>query len=350
MTKFIQIHYLTSYPASNLNRDDLGRPKTVNYGGKNRIRISSQCLKRTWRTSDEFINYVGNNGKRTRQICIDIYNEKIKDYPSQSTELMNNLNELKMYLTNEKVKAKKQISLENLQLSQLVYLNEAEIDFFKKTIDSSLINKTKPDLIKFTTSSQLISNADVSLFGRMFASNPSLDIEAAVQVSHAFTVHESQIESDYFTAIDDIVSANKGSAHIGEKEFGSGLFYGYLCINYDLLLKNLTFNAELAKKSIEGLINAVAKVAPSGSQNSYGANSQANFVLLELGNNQPRSFAHAFLKPIWKDYESQAIQQIHDLKNKLELIYPENKNQDWETSLENPVSLKFNIEQLLNNI
>ena len=29
MSRFIQLHLLTSYPPANLNRDDLGRPKTA---------------------------------------------------------------------------------------------------------------------------------------------------------------------------------------------------------------------------------------------------------------------------------------------------------------------------------
>ena len=32
MTTFLQLHLLTAYPASNLNRDDTGRPKTVVFG------------------------------------------------------------------------------------------------------------------------------------------------------------------------------------------------------------------------------------------------------------------------------------------------------------------------------
>ena len=54
MSQFIQLHALVSYPPSNLNRDDLGRPKTAIMGGVNRLRISSQSLKRAWRTSDLF--------------------------------------------------------------------------------------------------------------------------------------------------------------------------------------------------------------------------------------------------------------------------------------------------------
>ena len=54
MTTFIEMHALRSFPPSNLNRDDLGTPKTAVFGGTRRLRISSQCLKRTWRTSEHF--------------------------------------------------------------------------------------------------------------------------------------------------------------------------------------------------------------------------------------------------------------------------------------------------------
>ncbi|EMV2433788.1 type I-E CRISPR-associated protein Cas7/Cse4/CasC, partial [Escherichia coli] len=54
MTTFIQLHLLTAYPAANLNRDDTGAPKTVVLGGATRLRVSSQSLKRAWRTSALF--------------------------------------------------------------------------------------------------------------------------------------------------------------------------------------------------------------------------------------------------------------------------------------------------------
>ena len=54
MADFLQLHLLTVYGPSNLNRDDTGRPKSVVFGGVPRLRISSQSLKRAWRTSDAF--------------------------------------------------------------------------------------------------------------------------------------------------------------------------------------------------------------------------------------------------------------------------------------------------------
>ena len=74
MSRFVQLHLLTSYPPSNLNRDDTGRPKTALVGDANRLRISSQSLKRAWRTSENFEAALGGNlGTRTKQMGKEIY-------------------------------------------------------------------------------------------------------------------------------------------------------------------------------------------------------------------------------------------------------------------------------------
>ena len=45
----IEIHMIQNHSPSNLNRDDLGAPKTCIFGDVTRARISSQCLKRSIR-------------------------------------------------------------------------------------------------------------------------------------------------------------------------------------------------------------------------------------------------------------------------------------------------------------
>ena len=47
--RFIQIHWLASYPGTLLNRDDAGLGKRLPFGGTTRGRVSSQSLKRHWR-------------------------------------------------------------------------------------------------------------------------------------------------------------------------------------------------------------------------------------------------------------------------------------------------------------
>src|SRR5690606_32523912 len=65
------------------------------------------------------------------------------------------------------------------------------------------------------------SAADIALFGRMLASKPSFNVEAAAQVAHAITVHKVAVEDDYFTAVDDLNSGEEdlGAGHLGETEF-----------------------------------------------------------------------------------------------------------------------------------
>src|SRR5699024_10242821 len=74
MSQFVQLHLLTSYPPSNLNRDDLGRPKTAKMGGFERLRVSSQSLKRNWRISDILQLALRRHiGTRSKRISTEIY-------------------------------------------------------------------------------------------------------------------------------------------------------------------------------------------------------------------------------------------------------------------------------------
>ena len=65
---YLDIHAIQSVPPSNLNRDDTGSPKTAQYGGVTRARVSSQCWKKAIR--EYFGKYVekGDLGKRTKYI------------------------------------------------------------------------------------------------------------------------------------------------------------------------------------------------------------------------------------------------------------------------------------------
>ena len=79
MKRFIQLHILTSYPPANLNRDDLGRPKTAKMGGVDRLRVSSQSLKRHWRTSDLFQSALqGHLGQRTKLLGKRVFDQMVE--------------------------------------------------------------------------------------------------------------------------------------------------------------------------------------------------------------------------------------------------------------------------------
>lgn len=149
------------------------------------------------------------------------------------------------------------------------------------------------------------------MFGRMLASSPSFNKEAAVQVAHAITVHKVAVEDDFFTAIDDLNKndVDAGAGHLGDTEFGAGLFYLYICIDRQLLLENLDNNLELTKQTISALLEACTTISPTGKQNSFASRARAMFCLAEKGNQQPRSL-HASKQIEDKDVLAKSIDEI----------------------------------------
>ncbi len=323
MSTFIQLHLLTSYPPSNLNRDDLGRPKTAIMGGKTRLRVSSQSLKRAWRTSDIFSEAMkGHVGIRTKSMGIEVYNAfkekgvadgKAKEWTKQIAAVFGKC---------KKANAAK--PLEELEIEQLAHFSPEE-----KTSIFALVDKLASGAVAPTDSDLALlqkkhTATDIAMFGRMLASSPAYNTEAAVQVAHAITVHAVAVEDDYFTAVDDLNNGEEdlGAAHIGETEFASGLFYLYLCINRDLLIENLGGDQALANKALASLVETAAKVAPNGKQNSFASRAYASYILAEKGGQQPRSLSVAYLKPLrGEDILGKAITEIETKRANMEKTY-----------------------------
>ena len=342
MSTFIQLHLLTSYPPSNLNRDDLGRPKTAVMGGKTRLRVSSQSLKRAWRTSDLFASaFAGQIGTRTKKMGVEIYKNlcskgvtetKAKEFATKIVGFFGATED-----------ADKNKPLKELESSQLVHFNQSEIKGLTDLAERiSREGKLDTDALKNLVAKRY--DVDVSMFGRMLTGKEIVkvtnDPEAAVQVAHAITVHDVAVEDDYFTAVDDLNKGGDelGAAHLGETEFAAGLFYLYLCINRDLLVENLGGDQELANRSLAALVEAAAKVAPNGKQNSFASRAYASFVLAEKGTQQPRSLSVAFLKPVrGEDVLTKAISEMETKLATMEKAYgpcaDERKSMNAETGV-----------------
>ena len=226
MSEFIQIHMLTCYAPSNLNRDDLGRPKTAKMGGVDRLRISSQSLKRAWRTSDLFQeSMAGHIGTRTKRLGVEVHGRLI----GQGTKEKDAINWTKAIAGQfGKLKKKdKNNPTSELEIEQLVHVSPEEYELTMKLAETLADENREPkeeELALLRNKSQAV---DISLFGRMLASSPKYNVEAAAQVAHALTVNRVVVEDDYFTAVDDLNTGegDAGSAHIGEASFGSGVFY-----------------------------------------------------------------------------------------------------------------------------
>lgn len=345
MSEFIQLHLLVSYPPSNLNRDDLGRPKTAFVGGKQRLRISSQSLKRAWRTSDLFASHVNDHiGIRTRELGAYIQRSLENGYslsdliqgketpvrtPVTSADAVKYASRFMQVIKGGKQKKeesgtdKKADSTDLIKIDQLTHFAPDEITKIDAVLESVASGKkVADDDYMFFSSSQ--SAVDIAMFGRMLASIPQYNMEAAVQVAHAFTVNQVAIEDDYFTAVDDLNRGEEdmGAGHLGEVEFGSGVFYLYLCINRSLLLENLNNDQDLVSSSLRGLVETCAKVGPSGKQSTFASRAYASYILAEKGSQQPRSLSDAFLKPVsGDDMLAESILRLKERRENIEKVY-----------------------------
>lgn len=325
MNRFLQLHLLTSYPPANLNRDDLGRPKTAIMGGVLRLRISSQSLKRAWRTSDLFqSSLAGHVGTRTKEMGKKIYEMliqlKISDAKARewAKAIAGQFGKLKAAST-EKSK-----EFQELEIEQLAHFSPEEEVAIRALVMQLAERKTEPSEQELKLLRQKHSAADIALFGRMLASTPAFNTEAAAQVAHALAVHRCQVEDDFFTAVDDLNQGieDVGAGHMGETEFGAALFYLYLCIDRALLLENLNNDRDLCGKTLQALTECAATIAPTGKQNSFATRARASFVLAEKGDAQPRSLSVAFLKPVGgDDLLGRAIAELTDCYGKMDQVY-----------------------------
>ncbi|OTQ34110.1 type I-E CRISPR-associated protein Cas7/Cse4/CasC [Gilliamella apis] len=325
MTTFIQLHLLTAYAPSNLNRDDLGRPKTAKMGNTDRLRISSQSLKRAWRTSDCFYQSLSDHiGVRSRRFARDWVYKPLID--NGISEKIAKESAIKIASQFGKVKNEKSPKdpLSNLEIEQLVHISSNEQQAIKQLVDVLISEKREPsdDEVKLLRKEN--SSIDIALFGRMLADSPAFNIEAACQVSHALGVSTVTIEDDFFTAVDDLNNndVDAGSAHLGERGFASALFYTYVCISRDLLLENLNGDEALVEKTLKALTESAAKVAPTGMQNSFASRAYTSYLLIEKGSQQPRSLAVAYFNPIRsQDLVNDAISRLEEQRDKFDKVY-----------------------------
>ena len=323
MSRFLQLHYLTIYPLSNPNRDDLGRPKTANYGGVPRLRISSQALKRAVRLSDVVqTDLHGHLGDRTQRIG-EVVREAVAgdcETEAQATEIATKVTDIFGKLD---AKAAKKGAIRTLQLA-FISPDErsAAIDLARKALAGETLPQDK-DLKKLVLRTA-DGAADVAMFGRMLADDPDFNREAAVQVSHALTTHRALVEDDYYTAVDDLKlpAEDAGAGFVGEAGFGSGVFYTYACVDTELLAKNLDGDRELAARTVGALVEALATATPSGKRNSYAHQTRAGYIRAETGDVQPRSLAGAFFKPVeGDDLMVASVKALEDLAAGMDAAY-----------------------------
>ena len=322
MTDFLQLHLLTAYGPSNLNRDDTGRPKSVVFGGVPRLRVSSQSLKRAWRTSDVFAEKLdGHLAARTQRLGKDVF-ERLVEGGLEVDKALNVARDI----AGAFGKIKSERDKDPAFIEQLAFISPEEREKAFALADRALGGEAVEAPMADSLLHKVDTAADIAMFGRMLADNPKFNREAAVQVAHALTTHRAIAEDDYYTAVDDLKSRDEpedaGAGFVGVQEFGAGVFYLYVCVDRGLLLRNLDNTQSVHDASLAALVEAAATVAPGGKQSSFASRARAFYALAEKGSGQPRSLAAAFLKPVTgQNQGGQSIDSLEDFRDRLDAAY-----------------------------
>ncbi len=335
----IQIHMLTAYPATLLNRDDAGLAKRVPFGGTSRIRVSSQCLKKHWRDSS-LVSEGWDLADRSTRIYHKRVMEPLVANHGASEEEAEAIARYLMGKTVQTGEAEKA----TMHSSQLLVLTKAETEWLKElgvelleacreagadASDPNALKEHSPlDNERKKAVNGLPGSIDTALFGRMVTSDTFARVDSAVSVAHAFTTHAEESETDYFTAVDTLKGEadDSGAGLIQDTELTSGVFYLYAVIDMNQLRENLGHRADDAETVARRLVKAMATVSPGAKRGSTAPYAYAEYALLERGGAQPRTLANAFLDPVRSNgagVMAASARQLELYRRQLEGMYGE---------------------------
>jgi CRISPR system Cascade subunit CasC len=326
---YVDINALQILPPACVNRDDTGMPKTVVYGGVERARVSSQAWKHAMRTyfNDNLACEIGVRTKDVYQLVADFYTgddfskecflQLVTDIFSASA-----LSPAKDDTT--KVGALLFVSPDQAKaIAEMIETKAKEVCEGKKTEKEQKAawkkwcpkaigsgkkqkpNLTDPFMQEFYTKISTLNSPDLALFGRMVASHPALNIQGAAQVSHAIGTHGTNVEFDYFTALDDrnALSNQSGAGMLGQTAYNSSTVFRYATVDVYQLLKNLDSNTEKTTEAVHNFIEAFLLSLPTGKQNSFAAQTVPYFVYITVREDRPVSMAGAFETPVDENVE-----------------------------------------------
>lgn len=281
---YLDIHILQTVPPSCVNRDDTGSPKTARYGGVTRARVSSQAWKRAVRLMFRDMFPKDEVGIRTKR-AVELVKERI-------TALKPDADKPEKLAADALSNAGVKLAKDNAGTDALFFLSAAQASALAK-----LAVAGENDKNAYKQALKDNPSVDIALFGRMVASDPSLNYDAAAQVAHAISTHEVRNEFDYFTAMDDLAPEdNAGAAHLDTTEFNSCTMYRYATAGIHELAGHL--GAEEAVRAAVNFVRAFCLSMPTGKQNSFANRTAPEAAYVTIRGDQPVNLAGAFERPV----------------------------------------------------
>jgi CRISPR system Cascade subunit CasC len=324
----LELHILQNFAPSNLNRDDTGSPKSCDFGGYRRARISSQAIKRAIRHEFKEQDLVPPEAravrtKRVREELVRRLTQRGKPAEEAGAAAKAALGALGIDIDSSGEKTEYLLFLGEAEVATLAdFCNTHWVELHKLSAgegrgrdakkaarDAAAKALPKGAIDGLKTRLNGGRAADLALFGRMLADLPEKNIDAASQVAHAISTHQVNFDFDYYTAVDDLKAEDtSGADMIGTVEFNSACFYRYVNIDLGQLKKNLDGDSELVATTVRAFLYASRDAIPTGKQNAFAARNAPSFAFAVVRDSGFWSLANAFVKPVRPRGEDDLVQ------------------------------------------
>ena len=299
MSLTIDLHVLQSVPPSNLNRDDSGSPKSAQYGGVRRARVSSQAWKRA--TREHFSQHLNpeQTGVRTLRAAELLASRISAIDPSLEKDAVQKAAETALAAVGLKLEAKRKKKDADdeedpgVKTQYLVFFSNEQLDKLAELAASGeKAAKTYKEVMRGN------NGIDLALFGRMVADDAELNVDASVQVAHALSTHAVDNEFDFYTAVDDETPRDEtGAGMMGTLEFNSSVLYRYATVNVDLLHAQLSEPSDVVR-AVEEFVTSFVLSMPTGKQNTFANGTLPDAVVVCARKDRGISLVGAFEHPV----------------------------------------------------
>ncbi|WP_311479376.1 type I-E CRISPR-associated protein Cas7/Cse4/CasC [uncultured Anaerococcus sp.] len=296
---FLDIHAIQTVPPANINRDDTGSPKTAQYGGVTRARVSSQSWKRAIRKYFNENGDVENVGIRSLEIVKYVANKIVEKDGSISIEDA-------MDMADKTINAAK-ISTKDQKAKALFFLSDKQAE---KIAQASIDKVTDKNQLESILNDDI--SIDIALFGRMVADNTILNEDASSQVAHAISTHAIQSEFDFFTAVDDLAPEdNAGAGMLGTVEYNSSTLYRYANIALHDFYRQLADKEETINAT-KLFVKSFVESMPTGKINTFANQTLPQAIVVSIRSDRPLNMVSAFEEPIKSDngYVDKSIEKL----------------------------------------
>lgn len=306
---FLDIHAIQTVPPANINRDDTGSPKTAQYGGVTRARVSSQSWKRAIRKYFNENGDVENVGIRSLEIVKYVANKIVQKDSSICVEDA-------MAMAEKTINAAK-ISTKDQKAKALFFLSDKQAEKLAQASIDKVTNKKELEAILNADIS-----IDIALFGRMVADNTILNEDASSQVAHSISTHAIQSEFDFFTAVDDLAPEdNAGAGMLGTVEYNSSTLYRYANIALHNFYRQLSDKEETINAT-KLFVKSFVESMPTGKINTFANQTLPQAIVVSLRSDRPLNMVSAFEEPIKSDngYVDKSIEKLFSEYTKYDKI------------------------------